>query len=103
MPYHRPIPDSKRGGGPSGAFGALVQAEKLMQIAFILPCAAFIGWLGGDWLGNRIHQKWPIALGVVLGATAGLVYVIRMAINALDDPANADEDANGKGSDSNRP
>ena len=85
MPFHPPIPERKPPGRSSGAFGTLVQAEKLMQIAFILPCAVFIGWLGGDWLGRRLHQPWPIALGVLLGAAAGLVAVIRMALQSMKD------------------
>ena len=92
MPYHPPIPERKQPGRPSGPFGALVQAEKLMQIAFILPCAVFIGWLGGAWLAGRVHQSWPIAVGVLLGATAGLVAVIRMALQSLKDPAVLEED-----------
>ena len=73
-----------------------------MQIAFILPCAAIIGWLGGYWVSLKIHEKWPIAIGVVLGAAAGLVYVIRMAMDAMNDSVNGDDDAGGKGSSGNR-
>jgi hypothetical protein len=103
MPFHRPIPERKNDGRPSGPFAALVQAEKLMQIAFILPCAAFIGWLGGAWLSNRIDQKWPIAAGVMLGAAAGLVYVIRMALDAMNASGKPDDDSNQKESNKNRP
>ncbi len=83
MPFHPPIPERKQPGKSSGAFGTLIQAEKLMQIAFILPCAVFIGWLGGDWLARRLHQPWPIALGLLLGGAAGLVAVIRMALDSM--------------------
>jgi hypothetical protein len=101
MPYHPPIPDSGQddkssGKRPSGLISALIQAEKLVQVALILPCAAFIGWLGGDWLGHRLNQPWLAALGVVFGGAAGLVYVVRLALNAVNDPANADEDTSGK-------
>lgn len=91
MPYNPPIPDRNRDGRPSGLFASLVQAEKLIQIALILPCSAFIGWLAGAWLGGRVHQPWIAALGVAFGGAAGLYYVIRLAMNALEDPANADE------------
>ena len=82
-------------------FGALVQAEKLTQIALILPCAAFIGWLAGDWFARRMHQQWPAALGIILGAAAGLVYVIRMALDAMKE-TGADDDSGEKGSGSKR-
>lgn len=90
MPYHPPIPDPKQSKA-SGMVGALVQAEKLVQIALVLPCAAFIGWLIGDWLGRRFHLPLLGALGVAFGGAAGLVYVIRLAMDAAKDPANADE------------
>lgn len=70
---------------------AFVQAEKLIQIALILPCSAFIGWLGGAWLGGRVHQPWIGAAGVAFGGAAGLYYVIRLAMDSLNDPANADQ------------
>lgn len=106
MPFNPPIPDRNRDGRPSGLFSALVQAEKMIQIAFILPCSAFIGWLGGDWLGERLHHPWLAALGVAFGGAAGLVYVVRLAMNALNDPANADRnsgsDMSGKGDNGKR-
>ncbi len=97
MPYQPPIPDPKQPGKGSGIVSAIVQAEKLVQIALVLPCAAFIGWLLGDWIGGKIHQPWLGALGVAFGGASGLVYVVRLAMNSLNDPANADKN-NGKGS-----
>ena len=88
MPFNPPIPDDKPRGNRSGLMSALIQAEKLGQIALILPCAAFIGWLAGAWIGSKMHQVWPGALGVVLGGAAGLVYVIRLAMDAVNDPKN---------------
>jgi F0F1-type ATP synthase assembly protein I len=97
MPFHPPIPEKKDPAArPSGPFGTLVQAEKLMQIAFILPCAVFIGWLGGDWGARRVHQPWPIAVGVILGAAAGMVAVIRMAMQSMKDVPVEDEDSGPK-------
>ncbi len=34
-----------------------MQAEKLIQIAMMLPSAAFIGWLIGAWADGRLHQS----------------------------------------------
>jgi len=92
MPFNRPIPDRKpkRGdsggvsaGGPikdTGGIQTLVQAEKLFQIAILLPSAAFIGWLGGAWLDSKLHQSWIALAGIVFGGISGLVYVIRLVI-----------------------
>jgi F0F1-type ATP synthase assembly protein I len=82
MPFNRPIPESRQRKKPPGAFDAWVQAEKLMQIAILLPSAAFVGWLIGAWLDNRLHQEWIAIFGVVFGAISGLVGVVRMAIAA---------------------
>jgi uncharacterized membrane protein YfcA len=100
MPFNPPIPDHKPRGKARGVVNAIVQAEKMMQIALVLPCAAFIGWLAGAWIGARVHQPWLGALGVVFGGASGLYYVIRLAMHAVNDPANADKDSgSGKGND----
>jgi ATP synthase protein I len=104
MPYNRPIPDSKpdskQSGKEAGLFSAWIQAEKLMQIALVLPCAAFIGWLIGAWLDHRLHQSWIAVAGIVFGGASGLVYSIRVALAANKDPKMQDDDTSdsGKGS-----
>lgn len=98
MPYTRPIPDRTPDGKPSGLFGAWVQAEKLMQIALVLPSAAFIGWLAGAWLDSRLHQSWINIAGIVFGSVSGLVYVVRLALAAGRNPeTNRDAEETGKG------
>ena len=113
VPYHRPIPERKQrgkadgapsdepaqGGFGSGLIGAWIQAEKMIQIAMVLPCAAFIGWLPGFWLDRHFHQTWMAIAGVVFGIVAGLVAAIRMAIvyaasPAMDKLDNPDENGN---------
>ncbi len=79
MPFNRPIPDSKPHAKLSSGVGAIVEAEKLMQIALLLPSAAVIGWLIGAWLDHKLHQSWIAIAGIVFGCISGLVYVIRMA------------------------
>lgn len=82
MPFNRPIPDSKPRSGPSSVFGAYVQAEKLMQIALVLPCAVLIGWGAGAWLDSHLHQSWMVMAGIALGSIAGLTSAVRMAMAA---------------------
>ena len=100
MPFNRPIPESKQRGKLSGGIAAWAQAEKMMQIALILPCAAFIGWLGGAGIGSRLHQPWIGLVGIVFGGVSGLVYVVRMAVAAGNAPESGDESEKpgGKGS-----
>jgi hypothetical protein len=112
MPFHRPIPEPKRrtnpGDGPppepsKGAFaggilGAWVQAEKVMQIALMLPSAAFIGWVIGFGLDHWLHQTWIATIGIVVGIIAGLVGAIRMAMAYSADPKTGDRNGDGAGS-----
>ncbi len=86
MAFNNPIPDRKRDSAPprktSSGIETLVQAEKLMQIAILLPSAAFIGWLAGAWADKAFHQKWLGIAGIVFGGISGLVYVIRLVISS---------------------
>lgn len=91
MPYHPPIPDPKPRPRSTGIVSALVQAEKMVQIALILPCAAFVGWLLGGWLGLRLHLPWLGLVGIVFGGVSGLVYVIRLAMAAANAPEEGDK------------
>ncbi len=96
MPYNRPIPDDKpRGKDSMGLVGGLAQAEKMMQIALVLPSAVVIGWLGGAWLDGRLHQSWITLAGIVLGSVAGMVSAIRMAMAGAADPKTENKNGNG--------
>ena len=82
MPFHRPLPNSESRSKLSSGVSAIVEAEKLLQIALMLPCAAVVGWLMGAWADKHFHQSWIAIAGVVFGAISGLVYVIQMALKA---------------------
>jgi len=90
MPYHRPIPGRKKDSEAAGGMRMFVEAENLMQIAFILPSAVFIGWLLGALAGSRLHLGWLQYVGFFLGCAAGFVGVIRMALDAEKKAARAD-------------
>ncbi|MGO9435299.1 MAG: AtpZ/AtpI family protein [Terracidiphilus sp.] len=82
MPFQNPAPENKTQGKTAGGFQSLVQAEKLMQIAFVLPSAMIIGWLAGAWADAKLHQSWIMIVGVIFGCISGLYYVIRLAMDA---------------------
>jgi ATP synthase protein I len=87
-PNPNPGPDPSRNLGPSrgkaaigGGLNTLVQAEKLLQIAFILPAALLIGWGGGVLLDRWLHQHWIYIVGLIFGAIAGMVELVRQALH----------------------
>jgi len=82
MPFNPTIPKSKSSGKGSSGLASLVEAEKMVQIAILLPSSAFIGWLIGAWLDSRMHQSWIALVGILFGGFAGLVYVIRLVVNS---------------------
>ena len=82
MPFHRAIPESKPPAKATSGLGAYVEAEKLLQIAFVLPSAVVIGWLGGALADHLLHQKWIVIVGIILGSISGLVFVVQTAVAA---------------------
>jgi ATP synthase protein I len=84
MPFHRPIPDSERKPQKSPGLHSLVQAEKVMQIAFILPCAMVLGWGAGWCVDHFLHTHWATFAGLIFGIVAGMVTAIRMAMDAMN-------------------
>ena len=84
MPFHRPIPDSvKPPAKTQGGYKSLVEAEKLLQIAILLPASALVGWLAGAWLGHKLNQSWLALAGILLGGVLGLIYVVRLGMSGL--------------------
>src|ERR1035437_5317444 len=97
MAFNRFNPPSKSRTGLSSGISGLIEAEKLMQIAFVMPAAVLVGWLAGWWLSHLLHQKWIEIVGVVFACIAGLVYVIQMAVLAEKNTSMGDETQNGPG------
>jgi hypothetical protein len=109
MAFNRPIPESTKTPKTSGGTGAnnggiqtLVQAEKLTQIAVLLPSAAFIGWLAGAWLDGKLHQSWIGLAGILFGGISGLVYVVRLVMASGGGTGNG-ENSTGRGSSASKP
>ena len=61
---------------------SLAEAEKMMQVAVLLPSSAFVGWLLGAGLDKLFHQTWITLVGILFGGISGIVYVVRMVITA---------------------
>lgn len=86
MPANPPHPSEDRAPKkPSRTVGALVHAERLTQIAFILPAAVFVGWIAGAALDKWLHQQWIYLVGLVLGVVAGFIQVLRLVSSESKD------------------
>src|SRR5208283_4774152 len=56
---------------------AAVLWARYSQIAFIIPAAVVVGLLVGKLLDYWFHTRWLFLVGVILGAIAGFVELIR--------------------------
>jgi F0F1-type ATP synthase assembly protein I len=78
------VPETQKSvpGKSRGGVHTLVKAERLTQIAFVLPCALVIGWLAGVLLDKWLHQHWIYIVGLIFGAVAGMIEAVRQALRA---------------------
>jgi F0F1-type ATP synthase assembly protein I len=99
MPFNRPIPESKPPAEGSSALRGYVEAEKLIQLAFVLPGAVVAGWGIGWWADSRLNQHWIAIAGIVFGSIAGLFYVIQTVVAAENKSRKDEPIQNGSGED----
>ena len=86
MPDEQPNPDDGKkpseGDSPqrSESMKLIIRAEKLTQIAFVMPAAVLIGWGLGALLDKWLHTGWIYIVGLIVGAAAGLFEAVRQAL-----------------------
>ena len=97
MPFIRPNPNAKSSHKIMSGVTLWAQAEKMMQIALLLPSAAVIGWLAGAWADMHLHTRWLGPVGIVFGGISGLVCAVRMALSAGKDSSIDADSGNGTG------
>jgi F0F1-type ATP synthase assembly protein I len=61
----------------------IIQAEKLFQIAVLLPATTVVGWFAGHWIDGKLNQHWIGVTGMLVGGVLGMVYVIRLAMQSF--------------------
>ncbi len=81
MPAEPPGQNSSR-PQRSGLVDGIVKAERLLQIAVILPLSVVVGWAIGAGLDRWLHQHWIYLAGIVFGAVAGFYEVFRVVQNS---------------------
>lgn len=57
---------------------AIIQTDRMLQIALILPAAVFVGWLIGMGLDGWLHTQWIYIVGIFVGFGAGIMQILRM-------------------------
>ena len=72
------LPTEQPGKPKNSSVQALIKAEKLTQIALVLPVSVLVGWLLGSLADRLLHQHWIYIAGLILGAVAGFVQLFRM-------------------------
>lgn len=65
-----------------------VAVARYSEIGFMIPASVFVGYAMG-WLADHLlHTHWLYLFGIVLGAAAGFVSMIRRALQASADDEN---------------
>jgi len=76
------------GKDEAGKNHPLVAYARYSEIGFIIPAAVFLGFFIGKGLDRWLHTKWLFLVGLILGAVAGFVEMIRMATSSSDKRKN---------------
>lgn len=63
---------------PDDKQSAPVVWARYSQIAFIIPAAVVVGLLIGKLFDYWLHTRWLFLVGIIVGAIAGFVDMIRM-------------------------
>ena len=85
MPQHSINQNENSGKRRSGAVDGLIRAERMIQVAFILPTAVLVGWLAGAGMDKWLHQRWIYLVGIILGCVAGFVQIFRLVLGTEKD------------------
>ncbi|HUY81134.1 MAG TPA: AtpZ/AtpI family protein [Acidobacteriaceae bacterium] len=84
MPEQKPNPNApQHAPHRTETMQTILKAERLTQIAIVLPAAVLIGWGAGALLDKWLHQDWIYIVGVILGAIAGMIEAIRQAFKEI--------------------
>lgn len=63
----------------------IASVARYSEIGFIVPAAVFLGLILGKLLDYWFHTHWIYIAGIVFGAVAGFVQMIRRALYSTKD------------------
>jgi F0F1-type ATP synthase assembly protein I len=73
-----------------------VMAARYSEIGFMIPAAVMVGYFLGLAADYLLHTHWIYLVGIIFGAVAGFVSMIRRALQASKDEEKQDgEDGDG--------
>ncbi len=55
------------------------------EMAFTIPAGVVVGYFIGRWIDGRLGTHWVYVAGLILGAAAGLIQVVR---RLMEDPGD---------------
>ena len=65
----------------------MTTVARYSEMAFTIPAGVIVGYFGGRWLDGRFGTHWIYILGLILGAAAGLIQVVRQLMRDPGDDA----------------
>jgi F0F1-type ATP synthase assembly protein I len=75
----------------------MVTAARYSEIGFMIPAAVIVGYLMGLCADYFLHTHWLYLVGIVLGAVAGFVSMIRRALQASAEDEKDEKDSSNDG------
>jgi F0F1-type ATP synthase assembly protein I len=78
---------------------AWVTVARYSEIGFMIPASVIVGYLLGLAADHFLHTHWIYLLGIIFGAVAGFVSMIRRALESSKEEDNEEEKEDGKGGD----
>ena len=70
---------------------AWVTVARYSEIGFMIPASVIVGYLLGLGADHLLHTHWIYLFGIIFGAVAGFVSMIRRALESSKD-AESDEE-----------
>jgi F0F1-type ATP synthase assembly protein I len=57
---------------------SVVKADRMLELALMLPAAVLVGWLIGVGLDRWLHQHWIYLAGIFVGIGSGFLEIFRL-------------------------
>ena len=76
---------------------AWVTVARYSEIGFMIPASVIVGYLLGLLADHLLHTHWIYLFGIIFGAVAGFVSMIRRALATTKDDENEEGAENEEG------